>query len=94
MRRGKETDQADALVYTDEPSQWLVFCVLCPRELPRVHRTRGEALWAAHEHLRFTHGLRRVRVDQETPAHRQAVQDALPLVLAHDRTLPTDRWTS
>lgn len=89
-RRKTADDRPDALVYVNEGRRWAVFCVLCPRELPGDRLSRSEAEHRALEHLRYTHGLRRSWVELDTPAHRAAVQDALPLVVAHDRTLPTD----
>lgn len=91
-RRGKPEERPDALVYVNEGRRWAVFCTLCPRELRGTRATSWEAQSLATEHLRYSHGLLRVYVDRDTPEHRRAVQEALPLVVAHDRTLATDRW--
>lgn len=81
-------------MFVGDSGLWETFCALCPRQLPGGRRTHHEAFGRAVEHLRYTHGMVRVFVARDTPAHREAVQEALPLVVAHDRTLPTDRWTS
>lgn len=91
-RRGNPADRPDAFVWIGDSGRWETFCTLCPRALPGSRGTRYEAADRACEHLHYTHGLRRVWVDRNTPAHLQAVQAALPLVVAHDRTLSTDRW--
>lgn len=91
-RRKAPADQPDALIYSEDGSQWAVFCALCPRQLGKVYVDRNTALWRAHEHLEHSHALLRVWIGHDRPAHLQLVQGALPLIIAHDRTLTTDRW--
>lgn len=89
-RKKAPDDQPDAVVYSDQGGTWGVLCTLCPRTLTREWSGSGAAREHATEHLRHTHGLDRVWIDQHRPGYRQAVQMALPLIVEHDLTLTSD----
>lgn len=91
MAKRKVEDTPDAVLSSANGTAWHVTCTLCPRTLSRTSATRPEALWRAREHLATTHALSRIYVECERPGYQQAVSVALPLVVAHDLTLPADR---
>jgi hypothetical protein len=91
MTRKRVNDTPDAVLSSDTGQAWIVFCTLCTRALGGPPLQRADALYRAHEHLEHSHGLLRVFVFTERPGYRRAVDVALPLVVAHDLTLPADR---
>lgn len=91
MTKRKVEDTPDAVLHSGDGRRWYVFCTKCPRELANASTTRPEALWRARGHLATTHALQRIYVECERPGYQRAVSVALPLVVAHDLTLPADR---
>lgn len=86
-------DQADAVLTSETGREWLVFCRLCPRTLGKGLTRQADARQYAIEHLEHSHGLFRVWVKRERVGYQAMVNEALPLVVAHDLTLATDRRT-
>jgi len=91
--RKRPVDQPDCVVSSETGAAWTVTCVLCPRTLGGPPLQRVDACWRAREHLKHTHGLDRIYVEVQTVGYRATVNVALPLVVAHDLTLPADRYT-
>jgi hypothetical protein len=77
------TDQPDAVLSSVDGRRWVVFCRLCPRTLGRGTSDAFAARAFASEHLEHSHGLKRVWIEQHRPGYTEAVQEGLPLVLAH-----------
>lgn len=85
MARGKApADRPDAIVYREEDGQWYATCLLCPRTLTQWSDDRRFTWYYVREHLKYSHGLDRIWVDEHTYGYKQMVQDALPLIVAHD----------
>lgn len=90
VTKRKVEDTPDAVLSSENGVAWHVTCTLCVRTLGRASHDRPTALWRAREHLATVHALRRIYVEVERPGYQRAVSVALPLVVAHDRTLPSD----
>lgn len=90
-RKKPPADQPDAVVSSEDGRRWVVFCRLCVRTRGKDLTRKADARQYATEHLEHSHGLVRVWVTCERPGYRAMVDAALPLVIEHDLTLPTDR---
>lgn len=91
MARKREPDDTpDVLLSSVDGRAWAAFCRLCVRSIGKGDVAVGDAYMRAYEHLRYSHGLQRVRIDRMTPGYVSMVQTALPLIVEHDLTLATD----
>lgn len=89
-RKAVPADKPDAITYKDEDHlSWQVTCCLCPRTL-MGEWVRDAAYRKAVDHLKYTHGLDRIWIDVHPHGYKQMVQDALPLIVAHDMQVASE----
>ena len=86
MKRKREAEQPDAHVYRRDDGRVSWFCAECvtAHETPDIDL--GAAFRHAQSHLWSNHSRRRVWIDYSSPGYARAVQQALPLVIAHNTT--------
>ena len=83
-KRAKASDTADAVIYYGDDRQWHGTCALCPRTLQKGWDFKPGAYLGMVEHLATSHGLNRIWIEVMREGYRAVVQDALPLIVAHD----------
>lgn len=85
-RAPRTKDEPDAFVYVDETGGVVYLCRHCVKLIPTTMPNVGQAFVNAQLHLWAQHSRRYVWIDRSDPAHTRAVQQALPIVLAHNTT--------
>lgn len=89
-RKAQPADQPDLIHYREEGERlWHVTCCLCPRTL-NGEWTQDAAYRKGVEHLRYTHGLYRIWIETYPHGYKKIVQDALPLIVAHDMQVASE----
>lgn len=83
-KTAKASVSPDAILSWGDDQLWHITCLHCTRTLTKGHSKRPEGYWQGVEHLRYSHALLSVYIDYETPGYRAIVNEALPLVVAHD----------
>lgn len=83
-RKAKEGDKPDAITFREDDGNWHTTCLLCPRTLSKESPYRNTVYMAAVQHLLYSHGLKRIWVDEHPHGYKQLVQDSLPLIVTHN----------
>lgn len=89
-RKAQPADQPDAVLICENGGRWTITCLLCPRTLANPASDNRVALYRAKEHLQYSHALFRIWVEEHPHGYKKIVQDALPLIVAHDMQVASE----